>query len=491
MRALATALLISFATVASAAPATAHDEIWQGYVPAFDDTTTAVRLGMDPAPAGTWAGGAYKDSRTVWGTIAGRGPMYVVSRKRGFTNMAPAIATVGPLDANGYGRSVAPFYGANKWIGSTFAPDQISEVTYNPMFDADSGNAVRMSDAGFYGSAMWYSNTNGPYDPGALGQLESGWVVCQVFRYNGSTKTVLAQFLVNGWLYASDWTSFLSLQVWGHNPVHLRLVLKQANELALAGAGLDDGTSHGTLPGPGTLLPYAPWGSGGVYFTYAGSNHAWATGDYTTGGGGTVGGDGTHWTGWANAQAPITMRDGYVIVPYGDPQTILPQIASPPDDSAIIPIGDPLWNINGQRSLVVWEGTDSSAGALLSGQPGIWGDPLTTSSGPNGGVMKFWARDIADRLTARYVSTVGSTKTIGGYRAPGDTITVSGWTVSYPDSISWQATTTATVSSATATDAATSESATVSIPSASGITGVQDSRVFDGSSWAPSWPKAL
>jgi hypothetical protein len=370
------------------------------YIPGFDDASKrCVRLGHSEDRIS-----GYMDPGASWGLVAGWSPLQIQPNSVAANNWTPAI----PRPAFFNGTINTPLACANACIAQAWTPDHIAEATTSPAADLISpilhaGVAVRVNAAtgDMYAATMTYCGA----DNGSGGVRVNGQVRFQVFRIKGSignrtVLTVAAYTLAGGidgqgWtrsppdIWATDWSSFYSLQVWGQNPVRLRLVCKKADQIVLS-APSTDYTQRGAIAYPyGGDIPEIP-----VAFVYNGTQY-----DYDTGGGTWS----PPWQGW------------------NDPRAMLPQICTcPQDDSINIPIGDSRWDASAQQSLVLWEGQDSDASRLLTGVPGIWG-PV---DGDIYGVAHFYARDITDRLTMNAGTPTGGTIRLSGAKVAGSTVAI-------------------------------------------------------------------
>jgi hypothetical protein len=203
-----------------------------------------------------------------------------------------------------------------------------------------------------------------------------GYLQQEVVRINRGAVTSLAVFYAPGWSWADDWW-FGALEVWGQNPVKLRVINKAPTVFVL---GSDNA---GTTP--------------------QGIGQAPAECFYLI--------DGVQY------DSEIDWRENY---PDG-PRALngCDAFSSPPSSGAVA-WDAPGAHLSAGRAWIVWEGQDASADRILSGQPGIrWGGDNYFAA------AKFSAGEITDRLTASVISGGGSSVVIGGYRQAGNTVTVT------------------------------------------------------------------
>jgi hypothetical protein len=272
--------------------------------------------------------------------------------------------------------------GATYWAPDTFHPDQYAEVCHGPPawdYLRKCVGAVVRQDPGSDTCYVAYPIYEGDETGGGV-----FWFVLDRVR-NGVVTEITRQWFAPAFMYADDWW-FLGLEVWGQNPVRLRVISKAPSQFVI---GSGDGS--GQLPDHGCRYVI-----GGV--------------------------EQSHGT-------------GYMFTPTPAP---LGGLTAPPTDGAVA------WNAanaasNPGRAWILWEGVDSSADRILSGQPGFrWGG----FGYFNGYSAAHWtAQEL--RLTARSGDVTGGSLVLSGERQPNATIQIAGGTVgsvSYPTASTWQAT---------------------------------------------------
>lgn len=265
------------------------------------------------------------------------------------------------------------------WKADPFHPDQAAEISQGPPAFApgwagtfDSQRSIGVAVRGALDSDTAYVARTVFQDDAEASGATACWQVVE--RINGGVITELARFTSPVWTYQDDWW-FYELQVWGSDPVNLRLVNKAPLELI------------GVPPEQAPTMP----NFGDLTYRVDGFDYR-------------------HGTTNAYLYEPTNGGPAY---PY------LAQRFTPPPSSGAVYANATDARLSAGRAWIVWEGTDNSASQIRAGQPGIHWRRQSNQAG------QFRARELLEQIHARVISQSGNSATIGGYRPPGAIVTVT------------------------------------------------------------------
>jgi hypothetical protein len=314
-----------------------------------------------------------------WAAVPGK-PIPVVGRTYDSMEVGATCEYRGAPDV----QFAAP--AAAVWAMHDFHPDQYAEAAHGPFawggaFRQTAGIAVRYDPASdtCYVAYLIYSVDEG----GANGP------VLQVCRVKNGVATQLYLGTLPMFVHSDDWW-FFQIRAWGQNPVNLQVITKAPTQYVL------DGHTPVELPD----FPDARYLHEGQTFQHSGS-----------------------------APGPFP---GYHMLP----SDLSPYFVAPSNDGVVLATAPGAITSTG-RAWIVWEGQDSHADRILSGQPGMrWG---TTQNQ----LALFTAGELVERLVANPPEVSGGTATLSGWRVADAAVAVSCPTasvgaVSYPTSTTWE-----------------------------------------------------